>query len=171
MGAIGAKAEAERLIRESGISATILRPASFMENYFNPMFGLRDGALRTALEPDTVQDLIALDDIAAFAALAFADPAKFRGRTIELAGDSLRPPQTAAAIGAAVGRTVPYEPIPLEELARINERFAAGYRMLNEIKAPAVDVAAVRALHPGLMDFGTWLERTGGRKIKELLTS
>ena len=169
MGALGPKAGAEAHIWASGVSATILRPASFMENYLNPTFGLRDGALRTALEPDTVQDLIALDDIAAFAALAFANPDKFAGRTIELAGDSLRPPQVAAAISAATGRTVPYEQMPIEELARINERFAAGYTLLNKIKAPAVDVPAVRALHPGLMDFATWLDGTGGAKIREIL--
>lgn len=169
LGALGPKADAEKHIRRSGVSATILRPASFMENYLNPVFGLRDGALRSALEPDTVQDVIALDDIAAFAALAFADPAMFAARTIDLAGDSLRTPQIAAAISVTVGQTVPYEQMPIEELAKINERFAAGCRMLNKIKAPTVDVAAVRALHPGLIDFGRWLERTGARRITEIL--
>ncbi|NKQ53437.1 NmrA family NAD(P)-binding protein [Amycolatopsis sp. K13G38] len=169
MGALGAKADAERIIAGSGVSATVLRPASFMENYLNPLFGLHNGALRAALEPDTLVELIAVDDIAALAALAFADPARFRGRTIELAGDALRPGEIAAAISAALGRTVPYEQMPIDELASINERFAQGYRLLNQIKTPTIDVAALRETHPDLLTFAGWLDKGGAAKIARIL--
>jgi hypothetical protein len=65
---------------------------------------------------------------------------------------------------------VPYVPLPIEELRRINERFARGYELLNSIKEPVADIAELRRLHPGLMTFATWLERTGALEIKELLS-
>jgi uncharacterized protein YbjT (DUF2867 family) len=159
----------EQHIRALGVSATILRPASFMENYFNPLFGLRDGALRTALAPDTRQQLIALDDIAALTALAFENPDDYRGRTLELAGDALVPAEVAAAISKAVGRTVPYDQLSIEELRRINERFARGYELLNTIKEPTADLPELRRLHPGLLTFAAWLDKKGASKIKELV--
>lgn len=160
----------EQYLATLGISTTILRPASFMENYFNPLFGLNDGALRTALNPDIRQQLIALDDIGALTALAFADPEAYRGKTFELAGDALTPAETAAAISAATGIRVPYEHLPIEELRRVNPRFARGYEVLNSFEEPFADLPALRELHPGLMTFATWLERTGATRLKELLS-
>ncbi|WP_236790197.1 NmrA family NAD(P)-binding protein [Amycolatopsis sp. GM8] len=159
----------EQYLATLGISATVLRPGSFMENYFNPLFGLTDGALRTAANPGTRQQYIALEDIAAFTALAFDDPAAYRGRTFELAGDALTPPEVAAAVSEATGITVPYVHLDIEELRKINPRFAAGYEALNSIKEPIADVPALCALHPGLLTFEAWLRRTGATKLRELL--
>lgn len=160
----------EQYLATLGISATILRPASFMENYFNPLFGLSDGALRTALNPDTRQQLIALDDIGALTALAFADPETYRGRTFELAGDALTPPEIAAAMSAATGLSVPYVHQSIEDLRRVNPRFARGYEVLNSLGEPIADLPTLRELHPGLMTFATWLEHTGAARLKELLS-
>jgi uncharacterized protein YbjT (DUF2867 family) len=162
------KWEVEQYLATLDISATVLRPGSFMENYFNPLFGLSDGALRTALNPDTRQELIALDDIGAMAALAFADPEAYRGKTLELAGDALTPSEIAAAISAATGISVPYEHLSIEELRRVNPRFARGYEVINALP-PIADIPALRELHPGLMTFATWLEHKGAARFKELL--
>ncbi|WP_324194160.1 NmrA/HSCARG family protein [Nocardia blacklockiae] len=168
-----AKWEIEQYIAASGLSATILRPSSFMENLAtqSATVGVRDGALRTAAAPHVRQQFIALADIGALAALAFADPGRFRGRTLELVGDALTPPEVAAEISAAVGRPVPYIQRSIEELRRINERFARGYELLNSGAAdiPDVDVAELRALYPELMSMRTWLERTGAQLLRPLL--
>ncbi|WP_024804316.1 NmrA family NAD(P)-binding protein [Nocardia sp. BMG51109] len=168
-----AKWEVEQYIAASGISATILRPSSFMENLVtqSATVGVRDGALRTAAAPHVRQQFIALDDIAAFAALALADPDEYRGRTLELAGEALTPPEVAAEITAAVGHPVPYLQRPIEELRRISERFAQGYERINsgDGSIPEVDITELRALHPGLMNFRTWLERTGAQQLQPLL--
>ncbi|WP_158888480.1 NmrA/HSCARG family protein [Amycolatopsis anabasis] len=161
----------EQYLAGAGISATVLRPASFMENYLNPLFGLSRGGLTTAAGPEVRQTHIALDDIAAFAALAFERPEAYRGRTLELAGDEITPPEVAAAISAATGHTVEYSRLSLEVLRRHNERFARGYELLNSAELPRPDIPALRELHPDLMDFRTWLDRTGGAKLKEFLNS
>ncbi|MCC3315029.1 NmrA/HSCARG family protein [Nocardia africana] len=168
-----AKWEIERYIAASGLSATVLRPSSFMENLItqSDTVGIRDGALRTAAAAHVRQQFIALDDIGAFAALALRNPDDYRGRTLELVGDVLTPPEVAAQVSAAVGRTVPYIQRPIEELRRVNERFARGYELLNsgDGSIPDVDVEELRALHPGLTTFRGWLEAKGAKLIRSVL--
>ncbi|OXR44967.1 NAD(P)H azoreductase [Nocardia cerradoensis] len=168
-----AKWEIEQYIAASGVSATVLRPSSFMENLItqSDTVGIRDGALRTAAAAHVRQQFIALDDIGAFTALALRNPDDYRGRTLELVGDVLTPPEVAAQVSAAVGRTVPYIQRPIEELRRINERFARGYELLNSGNGsiPDVDVDELRTLHPGLMTFRDWLEAKGAKLIRSVL--
>ncbi|PPI97083.1 NmrA/HSCARG family protein [Nocardia nova] len=167
------KWEIEQHIAASGVSATVLRPSSFMENLItqSATVGISDGALRTAAAAHVRQQFIALDDIGAFTALALRNPDDYRGRTLELVGDVLTPPEVAAQVGAALGRPVPYIQRPIEELRRINERFARGYELLNsgDGTIPDVDVDELRALHPGLMTFRDWLDAKGAKLIRPLL--
>ena len=69
-----AKWEIEQYIRAIGLPATILRPSGFMENYAGPGFGVQNGTLAEATNPDVPVKLIAVDDIGAFVRLAFNDP-------------------------------------------------------------------------------------------------
>ncbi|RKN43203.1 NmrA family NAD(P)-binding protein [Streptomyces hoynatensis] len=163
------KAEIEERIRALGLSATVLRPASFMENLAHPVWGLREGALATPYAPGTRQQLIALEDIAGFAAAAFAEPERWRGRALSLAGDTLTPVEQAAAISRALGREVPYTQLPLAAIRARSEEAARGIASLNEGRYALVDVEELRALRPGLLDFGAWLERTGAARLSALL--
>jgi len=160
------KWEIEQYLAASGLPYTILRPSSFMENYLNPLFGLREGALRTALAPHVRQQLIALDDIAALAVAGFTG--RLDGRTLTLAGDVLTPGELAAAISVALDVPVPYEQLPIEELRKVNPRFARGYEYLNNNPEPPVDIAALRAEHPNLMTFADWLDTTGSAQLKSV---
>jgi uncharacterized protein YbjT (DUF2867 family) len=90
----------EQHIRQLGLPATVLRPVSFMENYANPPVGLVGGEFRTAINPNVAQQIIAVDDVGAFAALAFARPAAAGAGQ---AGPAIR--QVASPAGAThVGR-------------------------------------------------------------------
>jgi uncharacterized protein YbjT (DUF2867 family) len=100
----------EQRIAGLGLPATILRPVSFMENYTGG-YHLHNGTLASPLIPDVPQQIMAVDDVGVFAALAFARPQDWVGRQIELAGDRLTPLQIAAAIAEEIGR-------PLLELPR-----------------------------------------------------
>ena len=168
-----AKWEVEQHVAASGLSSTVLRPSSFMENLVvrSVAAGISDGALRTAVAPHVRQQFIALDDIAAFTAFALRDPDTYRGRTLELVGDALTPPEVAALISAAVGQDVPYRQRSIEELRQVNERFARGYELLNNSDGsiPDIDIDELRALHPGLMTFEKWLSHKGTDLIRPLL--
>ena len=68
--------------------------------------------------------VIALEDIAEFAALALADPARYAGRTLELAGDEPTPVEAAAAISEAAGIPLRYEQLTEAEAAAISPDIA-----------------------------------------------
>src|SRR3954470_24144026 len=90
------------------------------------------------------------------------------GQTIELAGDALPMPQIIAAISRATGRDMRFIRIPIEDIRQESEDFACVYEWFNE-GCYRVDIQALRRLHPGLMDFDTWLERQGKAKYEALL--
>lgn len=155
------KWEIEQYIRALDLPATILRPVAFMENYFWSRDQILGGEfVGFGLLPETKLQLIAVDDIAAFAALAFAEPETYIGRTLEIAGDDLTEVEIAADFSRALGRPVnkivpqPAEgQAPDEEMQRMWAWFTyQGYQ---------ADIPALRQAHPGLIDFPTWLQRTG----------
>ena len=102
------KWQIEQHIRSLGVPATILRPAGFMEDFTSPARFFQNGSLNVPWHDDLVMQLIAIDDIGAFAALAFADPDYYLGKAIEITGDRLtarRSPMRSAPPRAAPSRT------------------------------------------------------------------
>jgi len=159
----------EQHIAALGLPATILRPVSFMEN-FTGGYALRNGNLSTGLAPEVPQQIMAVDDVGAVAALAFSRPEEWIGRQVSLAGDELTPVQIAAAIGKALGIPLPYVQVPIDAIRALSEDFAYANEWLNSDGYRA-DIAAARKIHPAVMDFGTWLERTGAFQIAAFLDS
>ncbi|GAB3575949.1 hypothetical protein GCM10027445_39200 [Amycolatopsis endophytica] len=72
----------------------------------------------------------------------------------------------ATAISAATGVAVPCEQLGIEELRRIDPRFAEGCEYLNNNPEPPVDIAALRELHPHLTTFPQWLQHGGSEQLK-----
>ncbi|MEV6373321.1 NmrA/HSCARG family protein [Micromonospora musae] len=159
------KFQIEQHIRSLGIPFTILRPVMFMENHGDPAYGLTaEHAVVETIPPNAIVQLIALDDIGAFAALAFGDPGRYLGKAIELAGDELTRDQILGAISRATGRTLPQRLVAPDQPAPdgvTDEPVAFG--------GWQAEIPALRALHPGLMNFDTWLARTGASRIRSLL--
>ena len=83
------KHEIEQRIAALGLPATVLRPVFFMDNFRWQAAGIQAGKLVQGVKPTTRLQLIAVDDIGAFAALAFGAPDEWIGRTLEIAGDEL----------------------------------------------------------------------------------
>jgi uncharacterized protein YbjT (DUF2867 family) len=158
------KWEIEKYIRRSGLPATILRPCLFMDDLLGSRYGVPDGALSIAFEPDVKIGLIASYDIGAFAALAFEHPETYIGKTVEIAGDAITAPQIAAAISRVSGRPIPYKQIPVETIRQQNTQIASAFDFLNEV-GYTTDIAALRQQYPHLMDFETWLKREGAVKL------
>ncbi|MFI9381372.1 NmrA family NAD(P)-binding protein [Kutzneria sp. NPDC052558] len=164
------KAQIEQYLRDHIELATVLRPVRFMTNYLRAgvfsIDGIVGGVHRHLFPPHEPMQVIALEDIAEFAALAFADPARFAGRTLELAGDEPTPVAAAAAISAATGLPVRYEQLTAEEaaaispdIARTRERWLAGQRW-------HADIEALRVIHPGLRTLADWLAESGAAAIR-----
>ena len=169
--AFASKRAIEEHIARVGAAATILRPVSFMENYSDPAFGVQTGVLATPFALDIPEQLVAVDDIGAVAALAFADPASYQGQTVAIAGDALRPEQTARALGRAAGRDIVCTQIQIEAVRRVSSEAADVADFLNGRGGYGVDIAAARARQPGLMTFETWLAGPGRAKLARLFAT
>ncbi len=104
-------------------SHVILRPVFFMENLVSPWF-LHGDKLITALEPDTMLQMIAVEDVGRFGAQAFLRAAQLNGREIDLAGDAATMPQVTEILSEALGRRIEFVRIPIEEVRRNSEDFA-----------------------------------------------
>ncbi|WP_443075298.1 NmrA/HSCARG family protein [Streptomyces sp. NBC_01483] len=164
------KWQIEQHIHELGLPSTILRPAGFMEDFTSPARFFQNGSLNVPWHDEMVMKLIAIDDVGAFAALALADPNTYVGRTMEIAGDRLTAPQIADALGKAADRTVPRTQIPLGVLWEHAPEVAKVMTWANETFYD-IDLAPVRKAFPGLMDFDTWLNRSGKARLLAQLDS
>lgn len=102
----------ERILMNSGVPYTVLRPNFFMENFSTgflaPMIADADAFFVAADEAKT--SFISVEDIAAVAATAFAE--KLTGREYNLTGGrALDRTEAAAIIGRAAGKTIAYNAI------------------------------------------------------------
>jgi uncharacterized protein YbjT (DUF2867 family) len=155
------KYQIEEHIRAIGLPYTILRPVFLMENFLANRDTILSGTLAEPLPPATPLQLVACDDIGAFAALAFAAPAQWIGRAIELAGDELTMPQAAEVFGRVIGRPVQYVQVPMAEFRRTSgEELATMFTWFNQVGYGA-DLPTLRAIYPALTTLEQWLRRTG----------
>lgn len=130
----------------------ILKAAMITDNLVPPMVdsmwpSLRErGRFETAVEAETGIDWIAAKDIGAFAAAAFADPARFHGHEISLAAELASYPEVAAKITRATGK--PVSAITLSKEEAITQPYGElGYQheSWNNVEGYKVDLEAVRS--------------------------
>jgi uncharacterized protein YbjT (DUF2867 family) len=116
----------ETIRKQKFPSWTILRPAFFMENLLSPWFkpGIDAGKLAVGLAPETVLQMIAVEDIGKYGLLAFEKQAEVNGREIDISGDALTMPATARILSAAAGRPISYERVPIEDVRKFSGDFA-----------------------------------------------
>lgn len=169
---VESKMRIEEHIRALGLPATILRPASFMDNFASlNRPALEDGevVIGLGLRPQTPLPLVAVRDIGAFAAIAFDDPGSYAGQHLDLAGDCLTGPQIADVFARACGLPARFRQVPIERLRAFDPEVARMFEWMDTRapgesglgQEPALD--SLRAVHPGLMTLETWLRTTGWR--------
>ncbi len=152
----------EQYLQASGLPYTILRPAAFMENNNFPwtrpyiLNGMFQGL---GLRAEKEMQIIAVEDIAVFVALALAQPQTYLGQTVELAGDALTEAQIAATFTKVLGRPVALTP-PQANGAAPNAEMIAMYRFFNG-EAYVADIPALRAVYPGLLTLEQYLRKNG----------
>ena len=117
------KNRVEDTVRSAGFPTyTIIRPVFFMENLPTPWF-LNGDAIYAAMNPSTVLQMIAVEDIGKYGALAFTD-ARLANRALDIAGDQATMPEAARVLSNALGRTITFVQIPIEEVRKNSEDFA-----------------------------------------------
>ena len=151
----------EQHIHSLDIPYTVLRPAFFMENYNWSRAQILNGTFTSiGLQPEKELQSVAVEDIGAFAALAFANSEQFIGKTIELSGDELTEAQIAETFTRVIGRPVKLVPPSEQGGRRSDEEMEAMLNFFNGESYDA-DIPALRKLHPGLITLEQYLRRNG----------
>jgi uncharacterized protein YbjT (DUF2867 family) len=153
----------EQHIHSLDIPFTILRPAAFFENFNWERASILNGTFNAlGLRPGKERQLIAVEDVAAFVALAFANPEQYLGKTIELAGDELTESQIAETFTKVIGRPVKLTAPTGDGGARrrSDEEMKAMFNFFNGEGYDA-DIPALRKLHPGLLTLEQYLRKNG----------
>jgi uncharacterized protein YbjT (DUF2867 family) len=158
------KWQVEEHLRSLDLPLTIVRPVYFFENFggwgLQPNEGGEGYTLAMPLAPETTLQSVAVDDIGAFVARAFATPSESAGREFELAGDELSLAGYAAAISHDLGAPVGYFQVPWQAIKEQSEDIYLMYRYF-EREGYQADIAALRAEYPSLHTFAQWLAGGG----------
>ncbi|MFA0812787.1 NmrA/HSCARG family protein [Microbulbifer epialgicus] len=155
------------------VSVLVTEP--YIENFqsiFLPEPGkLKDGRegliFRGPLAGDAIWQMVALDDIGAFARIMFSDAKTWGGRTLRIGSDALKMSEVAAKFEAVTGIPAEYSPLSDEEFMASGQPNA--HDVLNNFLfyrlgyAAPRDYDALRKIYPGLHSFESWLRETGWR--------
>jgi len=155
------KYEVEEHVRASGVPYTVLRPVFFMQNWEYMREPILGGTLPQPLDPDKPFQMVAVEDIGVFAAMAFENPEGWIGREVDLAGDELTMPEIADTFSRVIGRQVDYFQTPWDQFEeQMGEEYTVMYRWFDEHGYEA-DIAGLRKEHPGLISFEQYLSTHG----------
>ncbi len=151
------KYDVERLLSESSLSWTVIRPVSFMENWRRIPDEVADGVYATPLRPGATLQYVSVEDIGQFTAMALEDPAAWRGRAIDIAGSSVTVEELRALFAATLGRPVALETVSWSDYeARAGEEMSVMMRWFDQTGYD-VDVPALRAEYPWMMRLDDYL--------------
>jgi uncharacterized protein YbjT (DUF2867 family) len=140
----------EEHLRGTGMPYTIVRPVYFMENWLRMKDQIAQGQLSLPLSPETILQQVAVDDIAAFVAMAFEHPGKWQGKATELAGDESFVDQIAQTLQAS------YSQMSWEDFEKhAGHEFTVMFRWFQDV-GYRVDIATLRQEMPNIMSFERW---------------
>ena len=155
------KWEIEEHVRQIGLPFTIFRPTSFMQNWEWTREMILGGTLAQPLDPDKPLQQVAVEDIGAFAAIAFGNPDSWIGREVDLAGDEQSMSEIAETYGRVIGREVSYYQVPWDQFEeQMGEEATLNLRWINDVGYEA-DIAALRQEYPELTSFERYLRTHG----------
>lgn len=105
----------ENHIKGLGLPFTIIRPASFFENFLIPQVKSRiaKGKLSNPVRKDKVQQFISVMDIGEFAASIFLNKEKFIGNAITIASEEMDMQEAAQLFSRVLGKDIQYQKLPM----------------------------------------------------------
>jgi uncharacterized protein YbjT (DUF2867 family) len=163
------KWQIEEHIRSLKIPYTILRPVFLMENWESSRDLIFNGTLSQPLDPNKPLQQVSVDDVGAFAALAFQHPDKWLNREIDLAGEELTMLETAQVFSRVIGQQVNYEQVAWEKfLLGAGEETTTMFQWFNNVGYNA-DIAGVRSYYPGLKTLEQYLDSNGWKNARAVL--
>ena len=155
------KWEIEEHVRQIGLPYTILRPVFLMQNWEWTREMILGGTLAQPFDPDKPFQQVAVEDIGAFAAIAFENPDRWIGREVDLAGDEQSMTEIADTFSRVIGREVSYYQVPWDQFEeQVGTEVTLNSRWINDVGYEA-DIAALRQEYPELTIFERYLRSHG----------
>jgi len=150
----------EDKLKATGISYTILRPAAYMDEFAHPKaIKFIIGMLRLYMSDQKRFQLIAIEDIGRFVAMAFKQRSQFENRELEIAGDDVTIEQLINKI-----RTIKQTRIKPFRMPRFFLYFMPGIaKQMFQFYADdgwQADLKYLRDINPDLLSFEDWLKST-----------
>jgi len=161
------KFQIERHLAHAGIPYTILAPVFLMENWLAILPGAAArGTLRYPLPAPRTLQMVAVDDLAAFARMALERTTEFENRRVEIAGEALPMERIAEVLGAAVRRELRYQAVPLEAVWARSEELGRLCAWL-DWEGTHVDVERLRTRYRdlGWTSLAAWARRQDWGKL------
>ncbi len=156
------KYRVEEHLAASDLRWSVIAPVYFMGNLFFPdtLNGLKDGTYAIALPPDLPLQQIATEDIGAFAAHVLANPEKFAGKRMDIAGDELSSRESADVLAGILGKPISVVEVPIDGIRSFSEDLALMYEWFVSTGYVA-DIDGLRASYPevGWTRFAEWATR------------
>jgi uncharacterized protein YbjT (DUF2867 family) len=162
------KGQADHVFTDAGIPTTFLLTSFYWDNLIH--FGMApriqaDGSLALALPlGEKKVPGIAAEDIGRCAYGVFKEGGALVGKTVGIAGEHLTGAQMAAALTAALERSVSYAAVPFDVYRALDFPGAADLGNMFQFKhdfqdyyCGIRDVAFARQLNPALQTFSDWL--------------
>lgn len=171
MGHFDSKSRIEDYIRSLPITATITRPASFMEMMMLPGMGLNTGLFHFFMRPDQSMQMIALDDLGRVNAQILCHPERYAGKALELSGQDVTGEDLERSFTRAAGRPIRYRRFPETLLA--DNAFLRELTALvdNGVVAGVADIPALEAEFGPMLTVKDWLAGPGKALFDEALNA
>lgn len=153
----------ETALRNSGIAFTIVRPASFYENYLIPDVRKRivKGSLVTPVHKEKIQQFIGTEDVGKICAHIFMNSDKYLNKTITIGAEEMTLETAANTFSEALGKPVKYSKLP----APLTFVFMGSdlYKMFSYINTHDVrfveNLQLVRSEFPFLTTLSAWIKK------------
>ena len=155
------KYELEKYIAENEITCTILRPASFNENFLNPEITKRilKGKLVMPLNKNVIQQYISTEDIGKIAAQVIKNPENYKNKTITIATDERSLAEVAEIFSQVLNKKVVYQKLPgIITWLVMGRDLRKMFTYMNKNNFIAVkDFAALKKEFPDLGNLNQWV--------------
>ena len=152
------KYEVEQYLAASGLTWSVVRPVSFMNNWYWRRDEIRAGSYVDPGTPEQKHQWIAAADIGFFVAEAFDKPDLWSGRAEDIAGDELTLAEFAALLSRVTNRDVRHQQISWSDYEAANGIEVTIMHRWFATHGYSVDIPALRARYPDLQTAAQFLE-------------
>lgn len=154
----------EKYINLKGIDHTILRPASFNENYLNPevLKRIKKGKLVMPLRKTVIQQLISTEDVGKIASQIIMNHSKYKNKTLSLATDQKSMSEQAQCLSKGLEMDITYQKLPgILALLFMGYDLFKMFNYMNKHNFAIVDdIASIKKEFKGLGNFDEWVRET-----------